>query len=194
MFQSTEGMSRSYGSARSYDEPVAGVVFLRGINLGKRRVSNAELAAAFETVGFRGARPFQASGNVILAGASDVDDAALEVGLAEVLGWPVDVFFRSAEELARLVDSPFAGQRGPAGGKPQIIFVRRPLDEPTRAALTDVIPAGDRVVVDGRQVHWLPAGGLADAGPLVKKLDRLLGVTTVRTLATVERVTRALPA
>lgn len=175
----------------AYDEPVSTVVFLRGVNLGKRRLTNADLAAAFERVGHHGARPFRSSGNVILPDATTVDRAVLEAGLAEELGWPVEVFCRSAEELLRLVASPFSGQRGPAGGQPQIIFADGPLDESTRAALAAAFPSADRHAVEGAQVHWLPAGGLADAGPLLKALDGILGVTTVRTLGTIEGIARA---
>ncbi|MFN8634359.1 MAG: DUF1697 domain-containing protein [Chloroflexota bacterium] len=41
------------------------VAFLRGINLGKRRVKNDDLERAFASMGFSGVKVLIASGNVI---------------------------------------------------------------------------------------------------------------------------------
>ena len=45
------------------------VAFLRGMNLGGRRIKNEELRAEFEALGFEEVATFRASGNVIF-GAS----------------------------------------------------------------------------------------------------------------------------
>ena len=45
------------------------VAFLRGMNLGGRRISNTELVKAFEQAGFEGAAAFRASGNVVFESA-----------------------------------------------------------------------------------------------------------------------------
>ena len=41
------------------------VAFLRGMNLGRRRITNDALRAEFEALGFGGVATFLASGNVI---------------------------------------------------------------------------------------------------------------------------------
>ena len=41
------------------------VAFLRGMNLGSRRIKNDELRAEFEQLGFEDVATFRASGNVI---------------------------------------------------------------------------------------------------------------------------------
>jgi uncharacterized protein (DUF1697 family) len=42
------------------------IAFLRGINLGKRRLPMSQLKALFEELGFREVETFIASGNVVL--------------------------------------------------------------------------------------------------------------------------------
>jgi Protein of unknown function (DUF1697) len=61
------------------------VAFLRGINLGNRRVKMATLAAGFEAMGFGAVSTFIASGNVLFA---------------DFLGYPVDTFVRARSEVA----------------------------------------------------------------------------------------------
>ena len=50
------------------------VAFLRGMNLGRRRIKNPELCAAFEGIGFTNVSAFLASGNVIFD--TDESDSA----------------------------------------------------------------------------------------------------------------------
>jgi hypothetical protein len=45
--------------------------FLRGMNVGGHRVSNVELGARFEELGFSEVSTFRASGNVIFAAAAE---------------------------------------------------------------------------------------------------------------------------
>ncbi len=163
-------------------------MFLRGINLGNRRITNPELAAALAQLGFENATPFQASGNVILSGVEVVDPGPLEAGLARELGWTVGVYPRTARQLLDIVDSPFAGQRGEEGGKPQIVLVAGPVAADADTALAGCFPDGDRYAIGPSVVHWLPSGGMAGSGPVQQELDRVLGATTVRTLGTVERI------
>src|SRR5262245_50410313 len=78
------------------------VAFLRGMNLGGRRITNEELRSHFEALGCEEVATFRASGNVILSCAGDSEEkltTRLEVGLGERLGYEVPVFLRSADEL-----------------------------------------------------------------------------------------------
>ena len=165
------------------------VVFLRGMNLGNRRITNSDLAAAFERLGHINPTPYQASGNVILPDAIQVDRNDISSGLADQLGYDVPVFIRSNEQLRELVNSPIAGRRGESGGKPQIVF----LDAETTADLRPVFGPDDRYEIIGTEIHWLPPGGLAETSDLLKRLDAAVGPNTVRTLGTVERIVKKLP-
>ena len=168
---------------------MAVVVFLRGMNLGKRRLTNDELAAAFKRLGHADATPFQASGNVILPSADEVDGEGLSAALEYELGYDVPVFARPGSVVQTLAaDSPFSGALGKDGGKPQIVF----LHDETEAALDQIFGADDQFEVIGTEIHWLPPAGLADTGKLHAALDATVGGTTVRTLGTLERIAKKL--
>ena len=92
------------------------VAFLRGMNLGKRRIKNEELRAHFEAMGLEDVSTFRASGNVIFATQKGEAEGKLasrvEAGLDERLGYDVPVFLRSAEELAAIAgQKPFAAAK-----------------------------------------------------------------------------------
>jgi uncharacterized protein (DUF1697 family) len=162
------------------------VVFLRGMNLGKRRITNEALLAVVERSGFDDPSAYQASGNIILPCADDVEPAHLGQTLHEELGYEVDVFTRTGQELAGLVAAaPFDGEQREGGGKPQVIFLHGPTD----ADLSTVFPAGDRYKVIGSEIHWLPQGGLSESTLSIRALDSAVGGTTTRTLGTVQRIT-----
>src|SRR4051794_17108843 len=99
------------------------VAFLRGMNLGGRRITNEDLQAAFEQLGLGGVATFRASGNVVFDGPDGVDgadvSAKIEAGLAEALAYEVPVFLRSCEQVAAIAGrEPFpAGRVDGAAGK-----------------------------------------------------------------------------
>lgn len=69
------------------------VAFLRGINLGSRRLKMDELAAVFEGFGVDDVATYLASGNVVFtAGRTDLRalERGLEQHLESSLGYPVD--------------------------------------------------------------------------------------------------------
>jgi uncharacterized protein (DUF1697 family) len=165
------------------------VVFLRGMNLGNRRITNPELASAFERLGYASPTPYQASGNVILPDTDRVNQRKIAAGVRNELGYEVPVFVRSDTQLRKLVNSPFAGRRGDGGGKPQIIF----LQDPPPSGLAGVFGSDDRYELIETEIHWLPPGGLAETGDLHKRLDQAVGPNTVRTLGTIERIVKKLP-
>src|SRR4051794_184860 len=81
------------------------VAFLRGMNLGGRRIKNEELRAEFEALGFEEVATFRASGNVIFAASKESESRLrerIEAGLGEALGYAVPVFLRSCAEVAAI--------------------------------------------------------------------------------------------
>lgn len=168
------------------------VAFLRGMNLGRRRLSNDELQAAVEGCGCRDVRTYQASGNVVVADGRSEDQvlAALEEGLEARFGYPVQVFVRSPAEVRSIAAAtPFtAAQVDASTGKPQVIFLRSAPSADALRRIETLIPAGDRMVPAGRDLHWLPAAGLADSTLDLRRLDAVTGGTTVRTAGTVLRL------
>src|SRR5437773_6771078 len=91
------------------------VAFLRGINVGGRKLIKMEaLALMFRSAGLKNVRTHIASGNVIFASAS-ANKAALtrkiEKALARELGYEVPVILRTLAELESLARrNPFKKQ------------------------------------------------------------------------------------
>ncbi len=79
------------------------VAFLRGMNLGKRRLEMSQLKTLFEELGYGQVATFIASGNVIFS-TRERNAQKLEVRIAEhlerSLGYGVDTFVRTLDEVA----------------------------------------------------------------------------------------------
>jgi uncharacterized protein (DUF1697 family) len=168
------------------------VAFLRGMNLGNRRLRSEELRAHFEALGCAEVATFRASGNVIFAKEDRPAEltAALESGLAGALGYEVPVFLRSARELLAIAArEPFEAERLAASkGKPQIALLKRkPTAATTRRALA-LSTDDDRLAIEGRELHWLPAGGISESELDWKAVETVLGPTTVRTKGTIDQI------
>ena len=166
------------------------VAFLRGMNLGRRRITNDELRTHFEDAGFPGATPYQASGNVVLE--HDGEPAALESEierhLEAALGYRVDTYVRALDALADLVGSDATEAPGD-GFKVHVIFTGRPVDDEAAAALSALEGPDDRFRALGREVLWFRRGGLQDSRISPGDLEAALGrEQTMRTLGTVRRI------
>ena len=168
------------------------VAFLRGMNLGGRRITNELLRSHFEELGCEDVATFRASGNVIFASEGEAPAqlaARLEGGLAEALGYEVPVFLRSAKELLAIAaHEPFAAREvAGSNGKLQVaLLARKPTAAAARKALalsTDV----DRLAIE-RELYWLPAGGISESDLDWKAIEAALGPTTVRTKGTIDQI------
>lgn len=168
------------------------VAFLRGMNLGGRRIKNDELREEFEALGFADVACFRASGNVVFSAKGGEAKLAseIEAGLGEALGYEVPVFLRSAEELRGIATlEPFdAAARKSSKGKVQIVFLlKKPAASARKKALA-LAGDDDRLAIEGRQLYWLPKGGLSESDLDLKGIGASLGLTTIRTKGTVEQV------
>jgi uncharacterized protein (DUF1697 family) len=170
------------------------VAFLRGINLGNRRIRNPELVGHFEQIGFEQVATFRASGNVVFADPSGDPEAKLqkrvEAELDERLGYEVAVFLRSFEEVAAIAArQPFDARAiARSKGKPQVQLLAK---KPTAAARKKVLAlAGpdDEMSFEGRELHWLPSTGLSETEVDLKAIDKALGKGTMRTAGTIEQI------
>ncbi len=171
------------------------VAFLRGMNLGNRRITNEELRAHVSGLGFDAVATFRASGNVVFeSGAGmDADQIAerLEGGLADALGYEVPVFLRSEAEVGEIASHrPFDPVQVEASkGKLQVGFLlRRPSAAARKRALSHSSPE-DRLAVSNRELYWLPRGGISESELDLVALAADLGPTTIRTKGTVEQLT-----
>ncbi len=136
------------------------LAFLRGINLGRRRVKMETLRAHFGDLDFTGVETFIASGNVIFS-APARDAAKLETEIAahleKSLGYPVDTFVRTRAEVAAIaVHRPFdqALMSDPANTI-HVGFLARALTAGQRRGLAACRTPHDEFHVDGREYYWL---------------------------------------
>ena len=169
------------------------MAFLRGMNLGGRRIKNEELRAEFEALGFEEVATFRASGNVVFATAKKSESALakrIEHGLGEALGYEVPVFLRSCAEVAAIAgQKPFDdAELARSKGKLQISLLGK---KPTAAARKKVLAlaaADDLLACAGRELYWLPSGGLVESDLDLKTIEATLGRDTRRTMGTIEQI------
>lgn len=170
------------------------VAFLRGMNLGNRRIKNPELVAHFEAMQLEEVATFRASGNVVFVDPAGEAESKLqkriEAELGRRLGYDVAVFLRSAEEVAAIAArEPFPDKAIAASkGKPQVdLLGRKPNAKAVKEALA-LAGDDDLMVVEGRELHWLPAVGLSETEVDMKALDAALGKGTMRTAGTIAQI------
>lgn len=135
------------------------VAFLRGINLGSRRLKMERLRELGEELGLADVATFIASGNLIFAsGARDVAklEKKIETHLARALGYEVDTFVRTRAEVAALAEArPFgAAEMEAEDATIHVGFWKlRPQAEWVRA-LEGAQTATDAIVISGREFFW----------------------------------------
>jgi uncharacterized protein (DUF1697 family) len=170
------------------------VAFLRGMNLGGRRIKNEELRQHFEEMGFGWVTTFRASGNVVFStpkrGAESKLAQRVEAELDERLGYDVPVFLRSIEEVAAIAaHEPFDPKLiEKSKGKLQVSLLMK---KPSAAAKKKVLALAsdaDLLAIEGRELYWLPSGGLLESDLDLKAIEALLGADTRRTMGTIERI------
>lgn len=170
------------------------VAFLRGMNLGGRRIKNEELRRHFEEIGFEEVATFRASGNVIFSTPKREAEAKLEQrvegGLGERLGYEVPVFLRGVEEVAAIAArEPFGAKAvAKSKGKLQVSFLKK---KPAAAAKKMALAAAteeDLLAIEGRELYWLPSGGISESDLDWKPIEAALGPVTIRTMGTIEQI------
>ena len=168
------------------------VAFLRGMNLGRRRIKNPELCAAFEDIGFANVSAFLASGNVIF----DADDSdpqvvavAIESGLKSILEYDVPTFLRTADEVnAIAAHTPFADVTSERTGKLQVALIGGEVEQSARNAVLELSNDADLLEVLGQDIYWWPKGNFLDSQLDQNALESILGPFTIRTKNTIERL------
>ena len=172
------------------DRVILHVAFLRAINVGGRRITNAELGAAVESLGYGEVGVYQASGNVLLGQGphAQADHIAehLSAGLSELLGYDVPAIIRSAAEVHEIASAaPFGDRSPPPESTPQVILMA---ESPDVAAVATLSTSADRLGVVGSEIHWWPTVGISTSDLDVRGLEARFGTMTVRTLGTIKRI------
>jgi uncharacterized protein (DUF1697 family) len=168
--------------------------FLRGINVGaNHRVKSPELRSVFEDMGLSDVQTFRASGNVIFVAPSEAPQelsARIEDGLQRSLGYEVETFLRTAEEVRAITRmQPFTpAQVEASAGKLQVgMLSERPGSKARRDALA-LASDHDRLALGERELYWLPSAGISESALDLKLIAKALGSMTLRTKGTVEQI------
>ena len=169
------------------------VAFLRGMNLGGRRIKNDELKREFEQLDLDEVSCFRASGNVIFASKEKGEERLtrrIEAGLGESLGYKVPVFLRDAAELAAVsAQQPFdPALLSASKGKLQVAFLPSAPKAKARKPALALASDQDRLAIEGRELYWLPSGGISDSNLDLKTIEAAVGPWTMRTKGTVEQI------
>ena len=155
------------------------VALLRGVNLGKRRVSMAELKKRLEGLGYTDVSTYVQSGNAVLTSKTNESRIAaeLEAELTKAFGFAVIV--RSRSGLADVVrNNPFPDAAADPT-KLHVSFLGKPLDPASLGHLADVNFTPEEFATRKREVYLsLPNGlGRSKLAGAVEKALRGSGTT-----------------
>jgi uncharacterized protein (DUF1697 family) len=158
------------------------VALLRGVNLGKRRVSMAELRTLLEKLGYSDVSTYVQSGNAVLASKKKGESriaAELEAELTNALGFAVPVIVRSRADLADVVKSNPYPHAAADPTKLHVTFLGQSLDRSwlSHLAAADFTP--EEFATRKREIYLsLPNGlGRSKLGVAMEKALRGSGTT-----------------
>jgi uncharacterized protein (DUF1697 family) len=146
---------------------------LRGVNLGpSRRVAMADLRELLASLGYDDAVTHLQSGNIVVATRKQPAGLKreLERQIAAELGLETEVFVRTRDELAEVVDRDPLGDVADNPSRYLVSFLSGP---PARAFVKELAGldiAPEQVAVHGREIYSWHPNGIHDS-----KLARLLG-------------------
>ena len=166
------------------------IALLRGVNLGNRRLSMADLRAFAEELGFENARTLLQSGNLVFASPGVAKAGTLERRLegaaADRFGFPVEFHLRTPAEWRTMIDAnPFPDAARDDPGRFVLLALK---DAPEKAAVAALQAAhrGPEVFeAQGRHVYIVYPEGQARSKLTPALLDRHLGRGTGRNWNTV---------
>jgi uncharacterized protein (DUF1697 family) len=161
--------------------------FLRAINVGKRRVSMADLAGALSQAGLENVETFIASGNFVFKG--DQTEAAIETALLARFGFLAEAFVRSRNEIADLVRFVHEMPSTKTAHSVQIGFLKTAPDGALMAKLTHQSNELDQFAYGSKEVVWFPQTRSVET-PFGKKgmNSKAWPVNSFRNINTLERM------
>jgi uncharacterized protein (DUF1697 family) len=164
--------------------------FLRGINVGGRKATSDQLRAVFEKLGLHDVATFRASGNVVFTAPAKVGPQRIEASLRQALGYEVAVFVRDAREIREIAArAPFEARRLKASkGKVQVALLPREPAAAARRKMLSLESDDDLFAIAGRELYWLPRGGLMESAVGMAGITAVLGSNTIRTKGTIEQL------
>lgn len=173
--------------------------FLRAINVGGHTVTMQALKKIFESMDFSGVETFIASGNVIFNSAhrnSASAERLISKNLKEVLGYEVEVFVRTRDELVAIeAFKPVTADRIETALSYHVGFAGEPFDSSAQRTTAAFSTDTDDIMVVGREIYWVAQTRFSDSKVSSAALEKSLGQkATFRNINTVRRLLDKYPA
>ncbi|MFN3148355.1 DUF1697 domain-containing protein [Bremerella sp.] len=170
------------------------VAFLRGMNLGKRRLSMVRLRELFGELGFEKVETYIASGNVIFRAAKTADSklaASIAMHLEASLGYPVDTFVRTAAEVQAIAKGEIFPKQAEPGWNVHVSFFSKKLPQRMAQDVEAIRTDEDAFRVIHRELYWLRKGRMSDSQawdlPAMKAIQ--LPTHSMRNMNTIRKLT-----
>jgi uncharacterized protein (DUF1697 family) len=128
------------------------IAFLRGINVGKRRVKMEQLCKLFSELKREQVRWYIASGNILFVSRRNPSnlESIIESRLEEGLGYPADTFVRTRQELKEICAFDSLPEPNTAGASIQFGISKQTLGVQVQRQLRAASTASDQVMVAAR--------------------------------------------
>lgn len=168
------------------------VAFLRAINVGGRNVKMETLKKIFEADGFKKVSTFIASGNVLFDSKAKPGplERKIEALLQKELGYRVDTFIRSLEELAEIAKAnPFPDQEGHTI---HVGFTGESIGKEAAAKFEEFPGEVDAFHIEGADFYWrcrIRSSDSKFSGAVLEKI--LKRPATLRNIKTVRKLAEA---
>ncbi len=158
------------------------VVFLRAMNVGRRRVRMADLADVLRGGGFGVVGTHLASGNVVLSDP-DPKRSVIETVIEAGCGFRSEAFVRARRDVTSLLERcPWPWEERLV----EVSFVERLPEASAARRLEASVAAPEELLVSGREVFFHREGKFVDAVHTEEATQEALGMlSTRRGMATV---------
>ena len=132
------------------------VAFLRAVNVGRRRVAMAAARRTLSDLGLDEVSSYANSGNLVFSaeGKAAAHESAIRSALEEEFGFELTTFVRTAAQVRALVDAHPFGEL-PHGHTHFALLPLTKLTAREKRAVEAMSNDRDKVLVRGRDVHWL---------------------------------------
>jgi len=153
------------------------ISLLRGINVGgQKQMRMDDLRILYQGLGFKEVSTYIQSGNILFK--SDLEDSA-EIGITihraieEKYQFGVDVFIRTAEEMARILQAnPFSAEQA----NPYVVFLDQPAPRDFTSRLEAFRHSSERLFAYDRQIFHLCPIGYGRTKLSVARIEKQLGL------------------
>ena len=174
------------------------IAFLRAVNVGGHTVKMETLREIFTAAGLARVETFIASGNVIFEAEDGFHldlKAHIESHLRENLGYQVDVFLRTATEVAAIAAyQPFSPLMLEKAAALNIAFLSAPVDDLSQVKLQAFTTDIDYFHAQRGEVYWLCLKKQSESTFSNAVLEKTLGVrSTIRGINTILKLAGKYP-